>query len=149
MLFSCLPFHFRRDARSSSCIALFFWKWDGVICRHPFAGRWRWIQKVFPERVDVVPQGAACLWVSRGVALFQPPAGHLHFAGWGLARYEILRPVHKQLVRHFLFPFFYFICNLSVFAEALIPVWQLSGFKTRHFDPWMLLKCNAAFAVFA
>lgn len=76
----------------------------GFLCG--FAGRWRWIQTVLPERVDVVPQGTARLWVSRGVAVFQPPAGHLHLAGWGLAWDQILCPVHKQLVRHFLFLFF-------------------------------------------
>lgn len=77
----------------------------GVIYRYHFAGRWRRIKEILPEHVDVVPQGPTCLWVSRGVTLFQPSPRHLCDARWGLAWDQSLCPFHKQLVRHF--PFLY------------------------------------------
>lgn len=64
----------------------------------------RRIKTVLPERVDVLPQGATCLRVPGGVALFQPPPGHLRDTRRWLARHQDLRPVHEQLVRHFSFP---------------------------------------------
>lgn len=67
-------------------------------------GGWRRIETVLTENLDILPQGTARLWLPRGVALLQPPPGHIRDARRWLARHQNLRPVHEQLVRHFPFP---------------------------------------------
>lgn len=81
----------------------------GIICWYHFAGGWRRIKKVLPEHVDIFPQGPARLRVSRRVTLFQPSPRRLCGARRWLARNKNLRTFHKQLVRYFLFPFFFFL----------------------------------------
>lgn len=115
-----------RERASSWCDFLFFF-----IFIYHFAGRWRRIKKILPEHVDIFPQGPACLWDSRGVALFQPSPRRLCDARWGLAWNQSLCPLHKQLVRHF--PFLYYQQLSNSLSNALTQSGCHSQLKAQHF----------------